>query len=108
MKFPLRMSLWFWPLLAGVLASLIYGLQHRTGIELNADGWAYWQGAQSIADGLGYRYFSGDPIDAWPPLYSLYLSTWIKLCGPEASVLILANIALVFTQAFYGLSSFTR
>ena len=98
MKFPLRMSLWFWPLLAGVLASLIYGLQHRTGIELNADGWAYWQGAQSIADGLGYRYFSGDPINAWPPLYSLYLSTWIKLCGSEASVLILANIALVFTQ----------
>jgi hypothetical protein len=98
MKFPLRLSLWAWPLLAGALASLIYGLQHRMGIEINADGWAYWQGAQSIADGLGYRYFSGDPIVAWPPLYSLYLSSWIKLCGSQAIVLILANIVLIFLQ----------
>ncbi len=98
MKFPLRLSLWVWPLLAGALAALIYGLQHRMGIEINADGWAYWQGGQSIADGLGYRYFSGDPIVAWPPLYSLYLSTWIKLCGSKALVLNLSNVVLIFLQ----------
>ena len=97
-KIQLRFSLWTWPLVACVLASLNYALQHRAGIEVNADGWAYWQGAQSIADGLGYRYFSGDPIVAWPPLYSLYLSAWIKLCGSEAFVLILANCVLIVTQ----------
>jgi len=98
MNFPLRLSLWVWPLLAGALAALVYGLQHRMGIEINADGWAYWQGGQSIADGLGYRYFSGDPIVAWPPLYSLYLSTWIKLCGSKVLVLNLSNIILIFLQ----------
>ena len=91
-------QIYFWPALAGILASLIYALLHRTGIEVNADGWAYWQGAQSIADGTGYRYFSGDPIVAWPPLYSLYLSAWIKLGGSEAFVLILANGVLIFLQ----------
>ena len=65
---------------------------------MNADGWAYWQGAKSIADGIGYRYFSGDQIVAWPPLYSLYLSVWIKLLGSEAFVLVLANGVLIFLQ----------
>jgi hypothetical protein len=98
MTFPERLSLWVWPLLAGTLAAFIYGLQHRTGIEINADGWAYWQGGQSIAEGLGYRNFSGDPIVAWPPLYSLYLSAWIKLCGSGAVVLGFANFLLIFMQ----------
>ena len=96
MSVPSRIHVW--PALAGILASLIYALLRRTGIEVNADGWAYWQGAQSIADGMGYRYFSGDPIVAWPPLYSLYLSAWIKLGGSEAFVLILANGVLIFLQ----------
>ncbi len=98
MTFPERLSLWVWPFLAGALAAFIYGLQHRMGIEINADGWAYWEGGQSIADGLGYRYFSGDPIVAWPPLYSLYLSAWIKLYGSGAAVLDHANILLIFLQ----------
>jgi hypothetical protein len=98
MIFSERSSPWVWPLLAGALAAFIYGLQHRMGIEINADGWAYWQGGQSIADGLGYRYFSGDPIVAWPPLYSFYLSAWIKLLGSGAFVLDLANILLIFAQ----------
>ncbi len=98
MTVPSRLPLWCWPLLAGLIASLNYGWRHRTGIEVNADGWAYWQGAQSIADGSGYRYFSGDPIIAWPPLYSLYLSTWIAPFGSEAIVLVFANSVLIFTQ----------
>ena len=97
-RVPSRISLPVWPLLAGLAASFLYELQHRTGAELNADGWAYWQGAQSIADGLGYRYFSGDPIVAWPPLYSLYLSAWIRLFGSEAAVLTLANAVLACLQ----------
>ncbi len=98
-KFPSFTSLPVWPLLAGGVTWLIYELQQRSGVELNADGWAYWQGAQSIADGLGYRYFSGDPIIAWPPLYSLYLAAWIKLFGSEAAVLTLANGILASLQA---------
>lgn len=101
MTFPARLSFCVWPLLSGALAALIYGLQHRMGIEVNADGWAYWQGGRSIANGLGYRYFSGDPIVAWPPLYSLYLSAWIKLCGSEAMVVEFANISLISMQGFF-------
>ena len=94
-----QIDIWAWPLFAGLLAVLIYVLSLRSGIEVNADGWAYWQGGQSIADGLGYRYFSGHPIVAWPPLYSLYLSAWIKLWGPEAFVLIVSNGVLIFLQS---------
>lgn len=99
MGVPSRIHVWVWPFVSGLLAVAIYAEARRSAVEVNADGWAYWQGAQSIADGRGYRYFSGDPIVAWPPLYSLYLSLWIRLWGPEAFVLAAANAALIFLQA---------
>src|SRR5579872_7295955 len=71
-----------WSLLAGLIALLSYAIIHRAGMGYPQDGSAYWQGAISVLEGNGYRYFSGNPILAWPPLYSVYLSGWTALLGP--------------------------
>jgi hypothetical protein len=88
-----------WSLLAGLVALLVYVAQHRHGIGLTPDGWAAWQGAVSIAEGKDYRYFSGNPIVAWPPLYPLYLAAWTKALGPYGLTLIVANGMLLVLQA---------
>ena len=69
-------------------------------MPLDPDGWALWQGAVSIATGHGYTYFSGNPIAAWPPLYSAYLALWTLLLGPTGWSLLVANGGLVVLQAF--------
>lgn len=43
-------------------------------MPFNHDGWFYWQGSVSILRGLGFRDFTGQPITAWPPLFSVYLA----------------------------------
>src|SRR5262249_24841437 len=49
----------------------------RHGIAITSDGWAYWQGSVSLLEGRGYTFLYYDvPIQAWPPLYSLYLALW--------------------------------
>jgi hypothetical protein len=68
---------------------------------LDQDGWAYWQGAVSLTEGKGYTYFSGHPIVAWPPLYSLYLAAWTSILGPYADTLIIANGFLIIIQAYF-------
>src|SRR5690348_15902005 len=69
------------------------------GAYMTPDGWAYWQGAVSIAEGKGYTYFSGHPIISWPPLYSLYLAAWTLPLGSSGITLPAANGALVVIQA---------
>lgn len=69
-------------------------------MPLDPDGWAAWQGAVSLATGHGYTYFSGNPIAAWPPLYSAYLALWTLLLGPTGGSLLVANGLLVVLQAF--------
>jgi hypothetical protein len=88
------------PLIAGGFAALLYALLHLKGIGIDSDGWAYWQGAGSLLAGHGYTYFSGAPIVAWPPLYSLYLAAWSSVFGLTGTTLILANGALVILQAW--------
>jgi hypothetical protein len=67
---------------------------------LTHDDWAYWQGAVSMAEGKGFKYFSGNPIIAWPPLYFLYLAVSTKIVGPYGLTLISANALLIALQAF--------
>src|SRR5262245_48546051 len=86
-------------LAAGFVTAVLYAINHRAGIGLEPDGWASWQGAVSINDGLGYRYFSGNEIVAWPPLYSFYLAAWISLLGPTGLGLIIANGVLITAQS---------
>lgn len=82
-----------------VTSCATFSALHWRGIPLSPDSWAYWQAAVSIANGSGYRFFSGDPVTAWPPLYSAYLSIWVRLLGPTGVALVLANAALVSLQS---------
>jgi len=40
----------------------------------DVDGYAYIMGARSLHEGNGYRDLLGDPLNHWPPVYSLLLS----------------------------------
>jgi hypothetical protein len=85
---------------AGAIAITSFVLLTWRGIALTPDGWAYWQGAVSIAEGRGYRLFSGGAITSWPALYSLYLSQWTLVMGPTGRGLIVASAVLVGAQAW--------
>lgn len=87
------------PLAAAAIAAVSHVLLHLTGTAITQDGWAYWQGAVNLAEQGRYTYFSGDPILAWPPLYSLYLAIWVMVLGPAAATLVAANGVLVVMQA---------
>lgn len=78
-------------LLLAVLAFAAVAVGSRRGILLGRDGWYYWQGSVSILTGLGYRDFSGQPITAWPPLYSVYLAFCQLVLGVSARSIALAT-----------------
>ena len=60
--------------LVGVLSVVLtVSLQSRIGIP-DVDSYAYIVGAYSIAGGNGYRSLSGEPLNHWPPVYSLLLA----------------------------------
>ena len=86
-------------LLAAAVALVATAALHWTGTGMISDSWAYWQGAISLATGNGYTYFSGPPVAAWPPLYSLYLAVWVALFGAYGWVLATATGLLVVLQA---------
>ena len=81
------------------LSTAVFVALHWRGIPLSPDGWAYWQAAVSLANGSGYRDFSGGPLTAWPPLYSLYLSLWVRLLGATGLALVVANGVLIVGQS---------
>lgn len=81
------------------LSSVIFVALHWRGVPLSPDGWSYWQAAVSLANGSGYRDFSGNPLTAWPPLYSLYLSLWVRLLGATGIALVVANGVLIVCQS---------
>lgn len=84
---------------AAAVAAAVYILVHPGGVPIDPDGWAAWQGAVSIATGQGYTYFSGNPVTAWPPLYSTYLAVWTWLLGPTGWSLLVGNGVLIVAQA---------
>lgn len=87
------------PLAVAALSTALFALLHWRGIPLSPDGWAYWQAAVGIANGAGYRDFSGNALIAWPPLYSIYLSLWVRLMGATGLALVMANGALIVLQS---------
>ena len=84
---------------AAVVALAVYAVLHWTGTGMISDNWAYWQGAISLSTGNGYTYFAGPRIEAWPPLFPLYLALWVLAFGPYGWVLIVANGLLIVLQA---------
>jgi len=47
-------------------------------LNVNFDGWSYWEGAAALSAGKGYVDLFGHPIAAFPPLFSLYLSCFAR------------------------------
>lgn len=86
----------FVPFVFGLFAGVLYAFKNWRGIELSPDGWAFWQGAVSLTEGLGYSYFSGNPIVAWPPGYSGFLALAMSVFGPSSESLLFSNCVLVF------------
>jgi len=60
-------------------------------MPFNPDGWSYWQGSVSILKGLGYSYFNGNTIKAWPPVYSVYLASCQLVLGVSARSIVLST-----------------
>ncbi len=77
-------------MLAGFAFALV-ALNLRRGMPFNPDGWYYWQGSVSLLKGLGYRDFTGGPITAWPPLYSVYLALCQLVLGVSARTIAIAT-----------------
>ena len=71
-------------LLLAVFAFAAVAVVLRRGMPFNVDGWFYWQGSVSLLRGLGYRDITGQPITAWPPLYSVYLAFCQLVLGVSA------------------------
>ena len=92
---------------APFVALLAFVLFHQKGIGMVADGRAVWEGAVNLVAGNGYSYFSGNPVIAWPPLYSIYLGLWTMFLGPTGWSLLLSNGLLIVLQAFFW-NSFMR
>ena len=93
---------------APFVALVAFALFHQKGIGMVADGRALWEGAVNLFEGNGYRYFSGNPVIAWPPLYSFYLVPWIKFLGASGWSLLLSNGLLIVLQTFFWNAFFQR
>jgi len=70
------------------------------GVTLSPDGWAFWEGSVSIINGDGYRYFGGQPIVAFPPLFSLYLGAVQWLFGVSGHSLRVSLVLLAAATIF--------
>lgn len=58
----------------GMLATAAIYILHPLLAVRDVDGFAYLIGARSLHAGNGYRSLSGDPLNHWPPAYSILLS----------------------------------
>lgn len=77
-------------LLAGVLA----GIMLRNGFVANPDSWAYWEGSVSLIEKGRYTYLNGEPITAWPPLFSGYLSLAQRIGNQSGTWLSYAMVSM--------------
>lgn len=59
--------------LACAATAALFALYPQLAVR-DADGFAYIMGARGLHDGIGYRSLVGEPLNHWPPGYSLILS----------------------------------
>ena len=99
MSAPREVRLELWGIAALALAATgLVAASLRHGMPMSLDGWFYWQGSVSLLEGLGFRAFDGEPIRAWPPLYSSTLAATQAVSGVSARGLALST-ALVTGSA---------
>ncbi|HEV2105992.1 MAG TPA: hypothetical protein VGU27_09705, partial [Candidatus Eisenbacteria bacterium] len=70
------------------------------GLELTPDGWAYWESGVSLLTGHGYAYFGGQPIRAFPPLFSLLVAGFSAALGVSGLTLIVLLAALAAASGY--------
>jgi hypothetical protein len=87
-------------LASGVLAAALTTALTVRGLVLNPDGWAYWEGGVSLLSGRGYAYFGGQPIHAWPPLFSGLIALASAPLGVSGATLRVLLAALAAVTAF--------
>lgn len=73
------------------LFGLSFAVINYNGLQINPDGWAYWQGGVTMSYWGGFRYFSGAIINAWPPGYSILIGIGTAIVGAYAWVIIAVN-----------------
>ncbi|MGI9591910.1 MAG: hypothetical protein ACR2P8_11125 [Myxococcota bacterium] len=101
-----RLERW-WIAALALAASALVAVSLRHGMPMSLDGWFYWQGSVSLLEGLGFRAFDGQPIEAWPPLYSSTLAAAQRVAGVSARSLALST-ALVTGIAVLGWAGLIR
>ena len=87
-------------LIPGLLGGLVCFLLIQRGITLSPDGWAYWEGSVSILSGDRYQYFGGQPITAFPPLFSFLLSGVQSIFSVSGRTLIGTTAVLAAVTSF--------
>lgn len=106
------------PALAALLLALQVGLRNARVFTISFDGWTYWEGATSLSRGQGYVDLLGQPITAWPPLFSQVLALFaapdgLSLGQIKLAVLLLAALSggcwsLLMRREFGGTSRAIR
>lgn len=86
-------------LLASLSSTFLFLIIFRDGLGIGPDGWAFWQGAYTLLETGEYKYLSGAPIIAWPPLYSAYLAVFMAAFGNHGYSLLIAQAVLVAAGA---------
>jgi hypothetical protein len=90
-----------------IAAALAAALLFR-GLVLTPDGWAYWEGGVSLLSGHGYAYFGGQPIRAFPPLFSAVIALASAVLGVSGATLATVLVVIAAMTAFLWTAMFVR
>ena len=84
---------------ADKIVLVILSLTMLCWTKITNDSWAYIHGANSILE--GFYFFENTHISmrpVFPPLYSLYLTIFIKFFGNNVMPILFANVVLFLTS----------
>ena len=87
-------------ILIGLLLALQIFLRNKNLLNVNFDGWSYWEGASALSAGKGYVDLFGRPILAFPPLFSLYLSLFAREGQLTLGAIKSSFVVLAFLDGF--------
>src|SRR5688572_30912156 len=88
------------PALASLLSALGAVLLLRRGIVMGPDSWGYWEASVSLRERGTYTYFGGQRLQAFPPLFALWLAAVQAVLGVSARSLIVSQVALAAAAAW--------